>query len=168
MNPTFDLINIRVYKPCKFRVSNFQLEAESQDYKACKFKLNGHNMIGRNAKITPKKVGQFVTFWKRIKHGPIEPFDENDDFNFLIVNLHKETRMGQFVFPKSVLINKGIVSAKNKEGKRAFRVYPDWDDPYSKQAIKSQNWQKDYFYRIDTELEIDKIKALYSNVHAVL
>ena len=52
-----------------------------------------------------------------------------------------------FVFPKSVLIAKEIVSDK-KEGKRAIRIYSPWDITMSKQAQKTQKWQLDYFLEI--------------------
>lgn len=40
-------------------------EAESAEYGACRFALEGHSIVFRVAKITPTKTGQFVTLWKR-------------------------------------------------------------------------------------------------------
>lgn len=48
----------------------------------------------------------------------------------------------------SVLVDKGIITGKNKEGKRGIRVYPPWDKPNNKQAIKNQSWQIRYFENI--------------------
>ena len=39
--------------------------AESTEYNACSYTVNGQKIIERTAKITPKKIGQFVTCWKR-------------------------------------------------------------------------------------------------------
>lgn len=137
-----------VYNPSNLAISKLQIDAESKEYDACRYQLNGFKIISRTAKRTPKKVGQFVTFWKRNAAGPIEPFEENDEFDFFVVNVHCEEKSGQFVFPKSILIQKGIISTDKKEGKRAFRVYPSWDVVESKQATQSQKWQLEYFEEI--------------------
>ncbi len=136
---------------------------ESREYDACQFELNGLKIISRNAKITPKKVGQFVTFWKRIENGPIEPFNVTDRIDFYVVNVQDENKFGQFVFPKSVLIKKGIISTKKKEGKRAFRVYPNWDMVKNKQVERTQKWQLDFFYQIDDSLDFNRVVELYKN-----
>ncbi|WP_111707848.1 MepB family protein [Lutibacter citreus] len=162
MNSTLNQIKIEVYDKCFFKISDFKLEIESKDYNACNFKLNNQIIISRNAKITPKKVGQFVTFWKRNEKSPIEPYNVNDKFDFYIVNLRLENRLGQFVFPKSVLIKKGIISTDSKEGKRGFRVYPIWDITKSKQAIKTQKWQLNYFYEINNSIDFNKVNLLYN------
>jgi hypothetical protein len=45
------------------------LERESLEYAACSFKLNSMSVKFRVAKITPTKIGQFVTLWKRVSKG---------------------------------------------------------------------------------------------------
>ncbi len=140
----------------KLHCDNFTLEAESQEYDACRFEINGIQIHYRKAKNTPKKKGQFVTFWKRIPSGIIAPFDDNDDFNFLIVATESEIESGWFIFPKSILISKKIVSTSLVEGKRAFRIYPPSSVPKSKQAMASQKWQNAYFI---TNTQMPKILA---------
>ena len=141
-----DLEKIKKYFETKFsKYSDFILEKESQEYHACQFKLNDCSIHYRKAKITPKKEGLFVTFWKRISSGIIAPFDHRDDFQFLIVTVESERNSGHFIFPKSILIDQKIISTSCREGKRAFRIYPPWCLPKSKQAITSQEWQKSYF-----------------------
>lgn len=164
MDNNLNQINTEVYKKCDLKISDFQLEPESKAYNACRFKLNGLQIICRNAKITPKKIGQFVTCWKRNGNGSIEPFEENDPINFYVVIVRTEKEFGQFVFPKSVLINKGIISTHKKEGKRAFRVYPKWNIAKNKQAEQAQKWQLDYFYEINTSTDYNKAIALFKNV----
>lgn len=161
MNSIVSQIKSEVYNKCGFEISNYNVETESKEYDACKFNLNGQNIISRSAKTTLKKIGQFVTFWKRNGSGTIEPFEENDEFDFYAVNVKMENKLGQFIFPKSVLIKKGIVSTETKEGKRGFRVYPNWDVPKSKQAIKTQNWQLEYFYEIDESINLKKVVKLF-------
>lgn len=158
-----ELLRIKneVYDTCSFQISDFETEPESKEYSACRFKLNGLKVICRNAKVTPKKAGQFVTFWKRKNNDPIEPFQEVDEIDFYVVNVKTADQLGQFVFPKSILIKKGILSTRMKEGKRAFRVYPPWGIAGNKQAERTQKWQIDYFYSVDGSKEVERAKELY-------
>ncbi|MBK5213547.1 MAG: MepB family protein [Flavobacteriaceae bacterium] len=151
-----------IYQKCNLKISNFKTEPESKEYEACHFEVNGQKVISRNAKITSKKVGQFVTFWKRNKDGITQPFFENDNFHFYVITVNKENRNAQFVFPKSILIAKGIVSTQKKDGERGFRVYPIWDTPTNKQAEKTQQWQLDYFFEIAETTDFKKVKKRYS------
>lgn len=150
-----------VYDCCNFESTQPQQEAESTDYDAYHFQLNGKFICYRMAKITPTKTGQFVTLWKRNKTGIIEPFDFLDTIDFVIVSVRKDDLFGQFVFPKTVLLDKGIFSTSTKEGKRATRVYPPWDETTSKQAQKTQQWQLNYFYTITPDLDLNKFKSLF-------
>lgn len=161
MHSNLNQIKTEVYEKIGLKMSQFKTETESKEYDACQFELNGRKIISRNSKITPKKVGQFVTFWKRNGNGPIEPFEENDQIDFYAVNVRTENEFGQFVFPKSVLIKKGIISTAKKEGKRAFRVYPKWDIAKNKQAERTQKWQLDYFYEINNSIDFKKVTELY-------
>lgn len=152
-----DALNL-LYKPNGLIFTNHIPEKQSQEYGACEFKLNKQFIKFRVAKITPTKIGQFVTFWKRIEPGIIAPFDIDDQFDFLIVSTRKNKNFGQFIIPKAALYKHGILSKNEIGGKRAFRIYPSWDTPDSQQAIKTQQWQLNYFFRvkqnkiIDTEL----------------
>jgi len=161
MNFLLQTIKSKIYDNCNLTILDFKVETESQEYDACTFNLNGKNIVSRTAKITPKKAGQFVTFWKRKENGPIEPFEEKDEVDFFIVQVKNENNFGQFVFPKAILIKKGIISTKAKEGKRAFRVYPVWDITKSKQAEKTQKWQLDYFYEINEKTDFNNVARLY-------
>ena len=156
------LIKEMVYDICNFEVSNLIIDSESEEYQACSFQLNSFQIIHRLSKITPTKIGQFVTIWKRNDKGITAPFDISDNFDFIIITSKKGENMGQFVFPKSALLEKGIISNNNSSGKRGIRVYPTWDIPTSKQALKTQNWQTKYFYSIDKEsLDIEFVKELF-------
>lgn len=163
MNKNLSQIKKEVYEVCGLEITDFELESESKEYDACRFKLNGKKVLCRGAKITPKKAGQFVTFWKRNEGGPIAPFDVSDLIDFYVVNVRSEDKFGQFVFPKSVLVKRGIISTPKKEGKRAFRVYPTWDIVKSKQAQRTQQWQLEYFYEINPSTNFNKVRELYKN-----
>ena len=152
-----------VYIPCGFDYSSPLIEEESSEYGACTFTLNSLSIRFRVAKITPIKIGQFVTLWKRIGKSPIQPFDLSDPIDFFVISVKQENFLGQFVFPKLMLYEKGTVSKNGKGGKRAIRVYPPWDNVISSQAKKTQKWQLEYFLEIPQNLPIDilKVRMLY-------
>ncbi|CAM4180340.1 MepB family protein [Flavobacterium weaverense] len=152
-----------LYDSCDFECSLPEKEKEIADYGAYSFQLNNKSIVFRVAKITPTKIGQFVTLWKRNGNGPIQPLDFTDTIDFIVISVRKENRVGQFVFPKSVLCEKGIISTTTKEGKRAIRVYPPWDEAINKQAQKTQQWQLNYFLEIpsDETVNIEVVKRLY-------
>lgn len=161
MNSNLLKIKASIYDKCSLYISDYSDELESESYGACTFKLASYNVICRDAKVTPKKIGQFVTFWKRMQSGEISPFHESDLIDFYVVNAKTENNFGQFVFPKSVLIEKGIISTDANEGKRAFRVYAPWDIPNNKQALKTKKWQLDYFYEVNNHVNMNFIKSLF-------
>lgn len=164
---SFDLtyIQTQVFNACSFEYTEPIPEIESADYNACYFKLNNLNVRFRRAKITPTKVGQFVTLWKRIESGVIAPFENTDSIDLVLINVINGNQFGQFIFPKSVLCEQGILTINDKEGKRGFRVYPPWDKTTNKQAIKTQNWQLNYFLNLSNfeSNALEKLKTLYNN-----
>lgn len=151
--------NSIIFNKLGIEIKSVSLEKESAIYNACQLVLNNRKVLFRTAKITPTKTGQFVTLWKRIPNGSIAPFEINDDFELVIIQTKTENQLGYFVFPKAILIERGIFSTDSKEGKRALRVYPCWDQTTNKQAQKTQQWQLDYF--IEFPFENDKINSLF-------
>lgn len=141
-----------------------QAESESADYGAYAFALNGSMVRFRIAKTTPSKVGQFVTLWKRIGKGPIKPFDVVDAVDYFVVVVRGAARWGQFVFPRSVLRDRGILSVNGMGGKRAIRVYPPWVETSSRQASATQRWQLEYFLDLTPGSQVDcqRARALYA------
>jgi hypothetical protein len=75
--------------------------------------------------------------------------------------------LGQFIFPKSVLADKGIISQNGKNGKRGIRVYPSWDTVTNKQAEKTQRWQTKYFVTIksDNSAHLDFVKKIFDKAN---
>ncbi|WP_289662744.1 MepB family protein [Flavobacterium panacagri] len=144
-----------VFHKVPLQMASLQKEDESDEYSAYRFLLSEKKICYREAKITPSKTGQFVTLWKRNKFGTIEPFDYSDPIDFVIVSVRKDLNWGHFIFPKKILLEKGIFSTSNKEGIRATRVYPPWDETTSKQAQKTQKWQSDYFIMLTNSNKID-------------
>lgn len=148
------------YEPMGYAYSNLKQDEESQEYGACTFEMNNKIIKFRVAKITPTKIGQFVTFWKRIGTGPIMPYDMSDSFDLLVVSVRNAKHFGQFIFPKNMLWQKGLVSNDGNGGKRAMRVYPPWDITDSPQAKKTQAWQLLYFAEIQPTIDTANIQKL--------
>lgn len=133
-----------VLKPCDVSMESLFFEKEGSDYGACNFELKKWKITFRVAKTTPKKVGQFVTLWKRNIQGQIQPYDIQDEADYFIIYVYDKNRTGQFIFTKDALLQQGILNG-NREGKLGFRVYSSWDVPYNQQAKKTQKWQLEYF-----------------------
>ncbi|WP_317043821.1 MepB family protein [Kaistella haifensis] len=159
LHSELEIIDKSVFKICGFELTNVETEAESQEYFAHNFQLDGQNIKFRTAKITPTKIGQFVTIWKRNEKGITEPFDISDNFEFYIIATRQNEKFGLFIFPKTVLYENRILSDKTRDGKRGIRVYPTWDLTINKQAQKTQLWQTKYFLDISPDKEIDLTKA---------
>ena len=145
-----------LYDPLGLKVDQFVYERESREYEAATFLLEGHFARFRVAKITPTKVGQFVTLWKREGNGPILPFDLADPVDLFVINVKRNDDFGQFVFPKVLLYEKGFISKGGDGGKRAMRLYPPWDKTDNRQAKATQKWQLDYFFQVPIQVEEEK------------
>jgi len=164
---TLRLLQEQLYDKCGLELANLTLHPEGAAYGACRFELAGQKVEHRISKITPTKTGQFVTIWKRGMKGATEPFDLSDDMDLIAITARKGDQLGQFLFPKAVLAEKGIVSQDGKYGKRGIRVYPPWDIATSRQAEKTRNWQAGYFVAIknDDTTDIGLAKRVLTEHH---
>lgn len=154
-----ELLNTLIFQPCEMALSNIIPDPESKEYSGCTFKLGDQSIIFRVAKITPTKVGQFVTIWKRNENGITEPFNVSDNFNSYIIVTRTEKNFGLFIFPKAVLREQKVISDGISEGKRGTRVYPPWDITTNKQAQQTQRWQTNYFIHLSEKTPTDFEKA---------
>lgn len=154
-----------VYTKCGLRMENFSPEAEGAAYGAHTFMFEGRKCLFRVAKKTPRKIGWFVTIWKRAGEGVILPYDQSDDVDFVVVAVSDDNYVGEFVFPKPVLLEKNLFSVGGVGGKRATRLYTPWDNTTSVLAIKAQAWQNEFFVNFDTHNSAlrEKIRSLYAS-----
>ncbi|MBO0654550.1 MepB family protein [Streptomyces triculaminicus] len=153
-----------VYDPNGFTCSQPVPEPESAEYAAHGFTLDGLSVRFRVGKTTPTKVGQFVTVWQRSEEGPIRPFDADDGVDLFVISSRDSGHFGQFVFPREVLCERGIVSRNGSGGKRGFRVYPPWVITTNRQASSTQTWQVNYFLYLgheDGPVDVARARALY-------
>jgi hypothetical protein len=146
---------------------------ESAEYNALTFSLNEKRVAYRKGKVTPDRPGAFLSVWQRPEitgdsnNKPI-PLNANDlDYLFVKVDDYcisesaEETSNnpieGMFIFPVSLLIQKGVVSSPAKKGKTGFRVFPPWSNDrgisgtkvFSDSGKKTQRWQLPYFLSIN-------------------
>ncbi|MDH6131538.1 hypothetical protein P3T37_000907 [Kitasatospora sp. MAA4] len=150
---------VLVYDACGFTCTQPVPEAESAEYAAHAFTVDGLSIRFRAGKTTPTKVGQFVTVWKRSSGGPIQPFDITDPVDLFVISTRDRHHFGQFVFPLDVLRQHGVVSVNGSGGKRAFRVYPPWVTIANRQAGSTQAWQLDHFLHLYQDRPIDSARA---------
>ncbi len=142
-----------IFKISNLKITNLLNEKECEEYSGFNFCLDKINVKFRKAKITPKKVGQFVTLWRRNSNKETEPFTAKDNFDFYIIVTEQDDEFGFFFFPKSALSKNQILTTNEKVGKRGFRVYPDWTKTENKQAEKTKSWQCEYFIDLNNEVE---------------
>ncbi len=145
---------------------------ESSKYDAMSFGMDNKNIVYRKGKVTPDRPGAFLAVWQRpsassVNNKPI-PLKQGDlDYLFVHVQEHSNLttpgqsltnpKCGLFIFPVSVLIEKGIVLSSSKKGKTGFRVFPPWSQDrglvatkvFSESGKKTQRWQLPYFIKID-------------------
>ncbi|MEB5477539.1 MepB family protein [Acinetobacter pollinis] len=143
---SFRLFQEQFLKPLGKIITNIEREEESAEYGAIRFEMDGMICLYRQAKHTPKKIGQFVTLWKRpTPSSEIAPFDREDGIDRVIIFADEHPRFGVFILLPQKLVKKDIFSKQSEGGKRAFRVYAPWTVPLAVQAKRSKVWQCAHF-----------------------
>ena len=167
-----EALQLSLYKPAKWHLSKICEESQNAEYGAGRFELHGgeHTSVSgrlRVAKITPTKIGQFVVFWEKDADNQNQAFAYDEAPELLIVHVFHPTteESGQFIFPKEVLRKYGVLSTATTTGKMAMRVYPEWDNPHSKQATATQKWQLPYFVNLGVLNEGEALKEEWKNLH---
>lgn len=137
--------SLKILKKFGYNTAKIEKENWNAEYEAMSFHDTKYQYKSRLAKKTPKKQGYFVAIWEKDIFSKNVPFNEKSPFDFILINVIDGQNIGQFAFPKKILISKGIISTENKLGKMAFRVYPSWIQPLNKTAEQTQKWQLNYF-----------------------
>jgi hypothetical protein len=152
---------------------------ESVKYEALVFSLDNKNIVYRKGRVTPDRPGAYLAIWQRpyspnMNGSKPIPIRCNEiDYLFVQVTRHcggidneesiQDSNSGIFIFPVSLLIEKGIVSSEKSRGKTGFRVFPPWSQDrgvvgtkvFSDSGKKTQRWQLPYFLTIDENGLID-------------
>ena len=179
----FGFLLTKAFIPTGYEITkNLALDEipESSKYEGLIFSIDDNSIVYRKGKTTPDRPGAFLAIWKRplLDKGnkPI-PLQSNDlDYLFIQVESHSTLtaneylgnfpKYGMFIFPVSLLIDKGIVSSSKSKGKTGFRVFPPWSQDrgvigtkvFSDSGKKTQRWQLPYFLEIDEFGLIDSSK----------
>ncbi|MGL1888919.1 MAG: MepB family protein [Reichenbachiella sp.] len=184
--------------PAGYKITkNIELGAvpESSKYEALVVGLNDKVIFSRKGKVTPDRPGAFLAVWGRpslqtVNGNKPVPLKYNElDYLFVQVQEHSNItttttttttnesmgrlKTGMFIFPISLLIEKGIVSSAKHKGKTGFRVFPPWSQDrggvgtkvFSSSGKKTQKWQQPYFLEIDENGLIDQsgLKEIFAN-----
>ena len=150
---------------------------ESSKYEALNFSINDMSIVYRKGKVTSDRPGAFLAVWKRANsengnvNKPIPLTSSELDYLFIQVESHSnileelepKRKYGMFIFPVSLLIEKGIVSSSKSKGKTGFRIFPPWSEDrgiagtkvFSESGKKTQRWQIPFFLEIDENGLID-------------
>ena len=150
-NKNFNNICNYLVKYFNKSLKNIVYEKENSEYNSVQFNLDDLFLKYREAKITPTKLGMFVTFYKRDKSNITIPYDASDSVDFLVIGIKNSAHFGCFIFTKKILLEKDIMSENNLSGKRGFRVYPPFEKVTSVQALKTQSWQAEYYKDLNNE-----------------
>ncbi|KYG32388.1 MepB family protein [Alkalihalobacillus trypoxylicola] len=144
-----EYINKRLYEPNHLTIDSVQEETHNSKYGAGTFRLLEKTVRFRVAHITPAKVGQFVVLWEKDEYNKNQPYSYEESPDLLVITtFKKDDGFGQFVFPKDILFKQNMFRSHSTKGKMAIRVYPEWDLPLNKQAIKTQKWQLPFFINL--------------------
>lgn len=171
--PSFKQTEEIVQRVVGQEIINIQIEPHNfNPYQSLRFALQNETSIRqRLGHKTPTKAGYFVVAWQKgidTKTNIPYSYDESPDlFIVSILDDDDDAFQGQFVFPRTILQQQNILSSPSSSGKMAFRVYPPWCDELNKQALKTQQWQTEFFIHLPLattieQQDIDKIKQLYS------
>ncbi|HDD7370629.1 TPA: MepB family protein [Staphylococcus aureus] len=127
-------------------VKDLTEEKYNQDYEALTFSFKEETYQIRLAKKTPTKAGYFVTCWTKDENNCNQPHSKEAFADYLMIIVIDEELSGYFLFPRELLVEKGILTTFEHKGKMAFRVYPKWCNQLNKTAGQTQKWQCKYFF----------------------
>ncbi|MEZ8725169.1 MepB family protein [Vibrio cyclitrophicus] len=154
---------------------------QNSKYEALEFSIDGKKILYRKGNVTPDRPGNFLSIWKRPDENSTDPrrtmpYEEHDlDYLFVKVSDCDISKRGIYIFPLTVLVNKGVVTSNKAKGKMAFRVFPPWTSSrgelkskvFSDSAKKTQRWQSNFFLWIeDNEIvDLDKFNNIFINLN---
>lgn len=161
-----EIINNQIFRKHNLILSEIESDLECGEYLGLNLKLNEVSIKFRKGKMTQKKPGFFVTFWKRNLDGITEPFHSHDDFELLLIAAENQEKFGVFVFPKSFLIESKILKNNTKGGKRGFRIYNHWSKKLNFQAENTKNSQSHYFidFSENENLILEKFQKITTHI----
>ncbi|MEI5994703.1 MepB family protein [Candidatus Enterococcus mansonii] len=150
-----------IQKISQHPLENLKLEEQNKAYEGATFSVGNHTFRSRKAKITPKKAGYFVVFWEKDEENKNRAYDVSSAPDKLIVTIFDQEKVGQFIFPKHILLKNNVLSNEMGQGKMALRVYPTWVTGLNKHGTVIQQWQIPFFIDLTSNWELEKLKTIY-------
>lgn len=144
-----------------YEITNIVKEPQNKEYEGITFKINENKYRSRLAKQTPMKDGYFVVFWEKDINQCNQAYAYSESPDKIIISIIDKNLKGQFIFPKSLLLKKGILRTVDSKGKMAIRVYPSWERSLNNAAKKTQAWQAPYFMNMSNEIVKRRLTELY-------
>jgi hypothetical protein len=142
-------------------IDNIVEEEQNLEYEGFSFSIKKKRFRSRKAKKTLKKKGYFVAFWEKDSNNVNKPYDEETSPEKLVINIIDNDKIGQFIFPKKILVDKKILTSVDSKGKMAIRIYPSWCDNLNYNAVSTQKWQLDYFIDLSDQYDQLNLEKLY-------
>lgn len=149
------------YFPFNLKPRNIILNNEGKDYSSLSFQIQDLKIEYREAKVTPKKLGYFVTLWKRNSMAKTEPYSFLESIDYYCFGIACNRNFGQFIFPRNILFENGILSSPTHKGKLGFRLYTPSLKLTSEHAKKTQIWQGRYFLNFKSKKDLYCIPLLF-------
>ncbi|WP_339179399.1 MepB family protein [Oceanobacillus sp. FSL W7-1293] len=144
-----------------YDITNIVKEPQNMEYEGTTFTIHENMYRSRLAKRTLKKKGYFVVFWEKDVNHCNQPYAYSESPDKIMISIIDKDLKGQFIFPKSLLLEKRILRTINNKGKMAIRVYPSWEKPLNNAAKKTQAWQAPYFINVSNEIDWRRLRELY-------
>ncbi|EOI05094.1 hypothetical protein UAY_00568 [Enterococcus moraviensis ATCC BAA-383] len=158
---SLDYLKKNIGKFTTATLENLFIEEQNREYEGVTFSIGKQTFRSRKAKITPKKAGYFVVFWEKDVENNNQPYEAATAPDKLVITVFDQEKIGQFIFPKEILIKKRILSQGEIKGKMAMRVYPNWVEELNKTAAATQKWQREFFVDLTDRFDSKRLDALY-------
>lgn len=100
-------------------------------------------------------------FWEKDENNKNQSYSFSESPDKVIISIIDNDLKGQFIFPKSKLLEKGILSNETIKGKMAIRVYPSWERGLNNTAAQTQMWQQNFFINLSNNLDQERLEDLY-------
>ena len=91
---------VKIIKSYYNGIEKLVWENHNNEYLACTVKLKEHTHRVRLAKITQKKIGQFVSVWEKNTNNINQRFSNCESLEYLSIFVLFDNKKGVFVFPK--------------------------------------------------------------------
>ncbi|WP_226894993.1 MepB family protein [Oceanobacillus oncorhynchi] len=144
-----------------YEITNIVKEPQNMEYEGTTFTIHENMYRSRLAKRTSKKNGYFVVFWEKDANHCNQPYAYSESPDKIMISIIDKDLKGQFIFPKLLLLEKGILRKIDNKGKMAIRVYPTLEKSLNNAAKKTQAWQMPYFIDVSNEIDWRRLTALY-------